>query len=99
MRLSPPYPLPWHRDKSAVRPLEQLPDQRGDPPLRRDQFVHDGEMIGARNLLVSDRQSVTGAMTGEIRGLFAQERQFGAAGHQRQRLDRAALLQLRGVAA
>ena len=68
---------------------EQLPDQRRDPSRRRDHLVHDGEMVGAGDLFVSHRQSEPGAVARKIRGLLAQQRQFGAADDQRQRLHRA----------
>src|SRR5689334_4135197 len=37
------------------RPLEQLPDQRRDPPLRRHHLVHDGEVVRVRDFLVRYR--------------------------------------------
>ena len=56
-------------------------------------------MIGAGYLFIGHRQSVSGAMAGEIRGLLAQQLQLGVAGHQRQRFLRAAGLHHRRVAA
>ena len=44
------------------------------------------EMVGAGNLFIAHRQSISGAVAREIRGLLAQQRQFRAAGDQRQRL-------------
>ena len=39
------------RRTTLSRPLEQLPDQRRDPALRRQHFVHDGKMVGAGDFL------------------------------------------------
>src|SRR6188472_4294570 len=47
---------------STHRPLKQLPYQRRDPALRRHHLIHDSEMVGARDFLVSHRQSLSGAM-------------------------------------
>src|ERR1700688_838807 len=62
---------PLLRMRSILHPLDQLSDQGRDPPCRRRHFVHDGEMIGAGNLFIRHRQSVSGAVGGEIRGLLA----------------------------
>ena len=53
------------------RPLEQLPDQRRDPALRRHHLVHDGEVVRIGNFLVRYRQSISCAVAGEIGGLLA----------------------------
>src|SRR6266849_5982934 len=80
-------------------PFKQLPDQRRDPSRRRDHLVHDGEMVGAWDLFIDDRQSEPGAVTRKIRGLLSQQRQFGATDDQRQWLHRATGLHDRRVAA
>ena len=42
-------------------------------------------MVRVGNFLVRYRQSISRAVAGEIGGLLAQQRQLGAADHQRQR--------------
>src|SRR6266702_1026750 len=48
---------PLLRMRSTSRPLEQLPDQCRDLFRRRDHLVHDGEMVGAGDLLINQRRT------------------------------------------